>query len=166
MRSQKDSAQRALITAVAFTVGFAINASAATQTKQPAPPAQAASAQAAAPTPSAGVMGYGVKIGGFFNEQHKQVARKYFVQRYAKAKDCPDGLERAGKICKAPVEGKYWAVGQSLQKAVATYPLPEALLSQLPAAPQGYEYLRAGEDILLVSKGIHLVVDILPNVIG
>jgi hypothetical protein len=95
------------------------------------------------------------------------VPRKYFTQRYAKAKDCPQGMEREGKVCKLPVAGRYWAVGQPLQKAIATYPVPDPLVAQLPPAPQGYEYLRAGDDILLVSKGgMHLVVDIIENVMG
>jgi Ni/Co efflux regulator RcnB len=129
--------------------------------------AQPAPAPAAAQPSAAGQMGYGVKLGGFFNDQHKQVARKYFTQRYAKAKDCPQGMEREGKVCKTPVAGRYWAVGQPLQKAVATYPVPDPLMAQLPPAPQGYEYVRAGDDILLVSKGgMHLVVDIIENVMG
>jgi Ni/Co efflux regulator RcnB len=121
----------------------------------------------AQPASSSGVMGYGVKLGGFFNEQHKQAARKYF-QRYQKGKDCPEGMERnEAKVCKPPVEGRYWAVGQPLQKAVTTYPIPEQLATQLPPPPAGYEYLRAGEDILLVSKSsVRLVVDMIENVMG
>lgn len=132
----------------------------------PAEPAAAAASAASAPVASSGVMGYGVKMGGFFNDQHRQVAKRYFAQRYAKAKDCPQGMERVGKACKLPVEGRYWAVGQRLQKAVEVFPVPEQLIAQLPPAPQGYEYLRAGDDILLVSKGLHLVVDLIPNVMS
>lgn len=118
------------------------------------------------PAPSTGVTGYGVKLGGFFNAQHKQAARKYF-QRYAKGKECPEGMEREGKQCKPPVAGRYWAVGQPLQQAVKTFPVPDGLRAQLPAPPPGYQYLRAGEDILLVSdNGIHLVVDVLEDVMG
>ncbi|MBE7939000.1 MULTISPECIES: hypothetical protein [Ramlibacter] len=119
-----------------------------------------------APAPSTGVTGYGVKLGGFFNAQHKQVARKFF-QRYAKGKECPEGMEREGHQCKPPVPGRYWAVGQPLQSAVATYPLPQPLREQLPAPPAGYAYLRAGDDILLVSDNpIHLVVDVMEDVVG
>ena len=32
--------------------------------------------------------------------------------------------------------------------------------------PGGYEYLMAGDDILLVSKGLHLVVDMIEDVMG
>lgn len=130
------------------------------------PAAAAAPAASSAPATAGNTMGYGVKLGGFFSDQHKQAAKRYFSTKYAKSKDCPEGMQRSGKTCKPPVEGRYWAVGQPLQKAVQTYPIPEQLASQLPEAPQGYEYVRAGDDILLVSKGMHLVVDMIQDVMG
>ncbi|GAB2589906.1 hypothetical protein GCM10027034_22990 [Ramlibacter solisilvae] len=134
------------------------------QQKQASP-----AASQAAPSPSAGTTaGYGVRLGGFFTDDQRQAAKRYYSQRYAKGKDCPEGMARAGagKPCKPPVEGRYWAVGQPLQKSVDTFPVPEALLSQLPPPPSGYEYLRAGDDILLVSKGMRLVVDMIEHVMG
>lgn len=129
-------------------------------------PAQPAQAEQPAPEP-AGVTGYGIKLGGFFSEQQKKAARNYFTQRYGRGKDCPPGMERsASKKCAPPVEGRYWAVGQALQPAVTVHPLPEPALSKLPPPPSGYEYLMAGDDILLVSKGLHLVVDMIENVMG
>jgi Ni/Co efflux regulator RcnB len=130
----------------------------------PAPAAEQ-EAPAAAPTPG-NTMGYGVRLGAFFTDQHKQAAKRSFAQYWAKNKACPKDMEREGKTCRAQVKGHYWAVGQSLQKAVETFPLPEEVQSRLPAPPQGYEYVRAGEDILLVSKGIHLVVDMMQDVVG
>jgi Ni/Co efflux regulator RcnB len=118
---------------------------------------------AAAP---AGQAAYGVKLGAFFKEEHKKAARAAFEKRYAKAKDCPEGMERTGKKCAPPVEGRYWAVGQTLQPAVKPHPVPDAVRAKLPPVPQGYEYVLAGEDILLVSKAIHLVVDMIEDVTG
>jgi Ni/Co efflux regulator RcnB len=132
--------------------------------KAAAPAAAAASAPAAQPAPGK-TMGYGVKMGGYFTDEHKQVARKFFATKYAKG-ECPEGLRRDGKVCKQEVAGNYWVVGQTLQKAVHVYPLPPELLEQLPPPPEGYEYVRASGDILLVSKGLHLVVDILDDVAG
>jgi hypothetical protein len=109
---------------------------------------------------------YGVKLGAFFNEQQKKAARAAFAQRYGKAKDCPAGMERGPKGCAPPVEGRYWAVGQTLQPAVKPHPVPEPLKAKLPPAPEGYEYVMAGEDILLVSKALHLVVDMIEDVNG
>jgi hypothetical protein len=36
----------------------------------------------------------------------------------------------------------------------------------LPPAPKGYEYVLAGEDVLLISKAIRLVVDMVPDVMS
>jgi Ni/Co efflux regulator RcnB len=146
MNLWKPAAQCVAVAAFAFAGAFA----GAAQTAQQPTPGQS--------------MGYGVKLGGFFTDQHKQVAKRSFSQYFAKTKECPKDMERSGKTCKALVQGHYWAVGQPLQKAVETYPVPEPVKAQLPVPPQGYEYVRAGEDILLISKGIHLVVDIMENV--
>ncbi len=126
----------------------------------------ATTAPAEQPAATGGQSNYGVKLGGFFNDEHRKAARSAFAQRYAKGKDCPVGLQRAAKGCAAPVEGRYWAVGQRLQSAVKPNPVPDAILAKLPAVPNGYEYVMAGEDILLVSKGLQLVVDIIADVTG
>ena len=120
----------------------------------------------AAPSAAAKAMGYGVRIGGFFTPQHKDVAKKSYAQYWAKNKTCPKDMEREGKTCRALVKGHYWIAGQTLQPAVETFPVPEEVASRLPAAPAGYEYVRAGEDILLMSKAIHLVVDVMQDVVG
>lgn len=135
-------------------------AAAKQEAKTPQPPADQ---PAAAP---AGKAAYGVKFGGFFSEQHKKAARAAFAQRYARAKDCPEGMERTAKKCAPPVEGRYWAVGQTLQPAVKAHPVPNAIKAKLPPPPEGYEYVMAGEDILLVSKALHLVVDMIEDVTG
>lgn len=129
--------------------------------KEAAPPQQ----EQAAPAPG-NTMGYGVKLGGFFNDQHKKVAKQAFQQHHAKNKTCPKDMERQGKTCRAVVQGHYWAVGQTVQKAVETFPIPDDVKAKLPPAPEGYEYVRAGEDVLLVSKGMHLVVDMMQDVAG
>ena len=148
----------AAIAALASTSGAAQKAA---NPKEAAPAEQ----EHAAPTPG-NTMGYGVKLGGFFTEQHKQVAKRSFAQYFAKNKSCPKDMEREGKTCRAQVKGHYWAVGQSLQPAVETFPLPDEVKSRLPAPPDGYEYVRAGEDILLLSSKIHLVVDVMQDVIA
>ena len=130
------------------------------------PTPKAAAAPAEQPATAGGQADYGVKLGAFFNEQHKKAARTAFAQRYGKGKDCPVGMERGSKGCAPPVEGRYWAVGQMLQPAVKPNPVPEPVKAKLPPAPQGYEYVLAGEDVLLVSKALHLVVDMIEDVNG
>ncbi len=131
--------------------------------KEVGKPAAAAQPEQAAPA-SRTSMGYGVKLGGFFTDQQEKAAKRAFEQYFAKNKTCPKDMERKGKGCRALVQGHYWAVGQSLQPAVETFPLPDEVKAALPPAPEGYEYVRAGEDILLMSKAIHLVIDVMENV--
>lgn len=118
------------------------------------------------PAHAANTAGYGIKLGGFFTEKHKEAAKKSFAQHFAKTKECPKDMERKGKTCRALVQGHYWAVGQPLRKEVETFQLPDDVEAHLPKPPEGYEYVRAGEDILLVSKGLHLVVDMMQDVVG
>jgi len=115
--------------------------------------------------PQGNAMGYGVRLGAFFSDQDKQAARKSFAQHFAKTKECPKDMERKGKMCRALVQGHYWAVGQRLQDAVETHPVPEDVEARLPKPPEGYEYVRAGEDILLMSKAIRLVMDFIPDAV-
>ena len=146
---------------------FACLASAGSAAQKHGAPAaqQPARDEQAAPTPGQTV-GYGVKLGGFFNEKHKDAAKRSFAQHFAKTKECPKDMERKGKTCRALVQGHYWAVGQPLRSEVETFPLPDDVQARLPKPPEGYEYVRAGEDILLVSKGLHLVVDMMQDVAG
>lgn len=145
----------ALVAAASFFVASAFAATTPASTPSTGAPATAA---------PAGQASYGVKIGKFFNDQHKQAARRAFSQKYAKAKECPPGLEKGKKGCESPWDTRYWAVGQSLQPAVKAYTVPETVAAQLPKPPEGYEYVRVADDILLISSGTKLVVDMIEHV--
>lgn len=126
----------------------------------------ASSAANATATPNtAAQSAMGVKFGGFFSDQQKTAVRRAFAQKYAKAKQCPEGLEKKGKSCASPWNTRYWAVGQELQPAVQVYPVAE-ISAALPPVPKGYEYVRAADDILLISSGTKLVVDMIEHVAG
>jgi Ni/Co efflux regulator RcnB len=150
---------------LALAVGALVAAGPAAAARATSKEAPKPAEEPAAAAP-AGQAAYGVKLGAFFKEEHKKAARAAFEKRYAKAKDCPEGMERTAKKCAPPVEGRYWAVGQRLQPAVKPHPVPDAVKAKLPPEPQGYEYVLAGEDILLVSKALHLVVDMIEDVTG
>jgi Ni/Co efflux regulator RcnB len=147
------------VSAVLLAAGtsLAANKPAKQEAAPPAPAAQPA---------SAGQASYGVKLGAFFNDQQKQAARRAFLQKYAKAKECPPGMEKGKKGCESPWDARYWAVGQTLQPAVKAYPVPEPEAAQLPKPPQGYEYVRVADDILMISSGTKLVVDMIEHVSG
>jgi Ni/Co efflux regulator RcnB len=158
------SARVAALVAMAALAG---GAHAAQKAAQQHKEAAATVAEQSPSEPAAGSsMGYGVKLGGFFTDQQESAAKRAFAQHFAKAKECPKDMERKGKTCRALVQGHYWAVGQSLQPAVQTYELPDEVKDALPPAPEGYEYVRAGEDILLMSKAIKLVIDVMENVVA
>jgi Ni/Co efflux regulator RcnB len=164
--SRQSLSMAALAAASIFAVAPAAAQSAATPKPAAAAP-NTAMAGNNGPSPAAKSADYGVKLGGFFDEQQKKQVRKVFAQRYAKGKECPPGMERnEHKRCAPPVAGHYWAVGQALQPAVEAHPLPPAIESQLPPAPKGYEYVLAGQDVLLISKAIRLVVDMVPDVMS
>jgi Ni/Co efflux regulator RcnB len=134
--------------------------------EKPVTEKKAAEESASAAPGNGSTMGYGVKLGGFFTPQHKAAAKRSYAQHFAKTKECPKDMAREGKTCRALVKGHYWAVGQPLQKAVESQPVPDDVKTALPPAPEGYEYVRAGEDILLLSKGLQLVVDMIPDIVG
>ena len=150
-----------------IAIALAALLAAAAAAAQSGAPNTAIAGNNAANSPAAKSVDYGVKLGAFFSEQQKSLVRKAFAQRYAKGKECPPGMDRnEAKHCVPPVQGHYWAVGQPLQAAVEAHPLPPAIESQLPPAPAGYEYMLAGGDVLLISKAIKLVVDMIPDVMS
>ena len=55
------------------------------------------------------------------------------------------------------------SVGRPLPSNVATYPVPQLLLTQLGTPPASYRYVRVGNDILLLSPGSAAVVDVIRN---
>ena len=161
---KKPAAAALLAAAVALAPAFAAEKS--QQKKAPAKPAPVAEAQA--PAGEGAQAAYGVKIGKFFSERQKEAARLAFAQKYGKAKECLPGMQKktAKGECDSPWDTRYWAVGQSLQPAVTVYPVPEPVAAKLPPAPKGYEYVRAADDILLISTGNKLVVDMIENLSG
>ena len=58
-----------------------------------------------------------------------------------------EGMERIAKKCAPPVEGRYWAVGQTLQPAVKAHPVPDAVKAKLlevqRSLPEGVTSLQA-----------------------
>ena len=77
MDSRKVACRVALASALALA--FAGTAT-AQRHRAPAPHEEQ---PAAAPTPG-NTVGYGVKLGGFFTDTHKEVAKKSFAQHFAK----------------------------------------------------------------------------------
>jgi len=100
-----------------------------------------------------------VKVGAYFNDGHRQVARTYYTQHYGGGKGCPPGLAKKNNGCMPPGQAKKWSVGQPLPVGVAYYAVPQPVLLQLPPVPVGYRYVRVASDILLIAVGSQMVVD-------
>jgi Ni/Co efflux regulator RcnB len=109
-----------------------------------------------------------VREGAYFRDEHRQAARRYYVENYSegKAKKCPPGLAKKHNGCMPPGQARKWAVGQPLPRDVVEYEVPRPVLVQLPPAPVGYRYERVGGDIVLVRVNGRVVVDIMLNIFG
>jgi Ni/Co efflux regulator RcnB len=110
-----------------------------------------------------------VREGAYFREEHREAARRYYVEQYGghgKAKHCPPGLAKKHNGCMPPGQARKWAVGQPLPRDVVVYEVPRPVLVQLPPPPVGYRYERVGGDIVLVRINGRVVVDIMLNIFG
>jgi len=107
-----------------------------------------------------------VKVGAYFNDDHRAAARRYYVQQYPQGRSCPPGLAKKNNGCLPPGQAKKYAVGQPLPREVVWYPVPRPVIVQLPVAPVGYRYVRVGNDILLLSPQSALVVDVISGLLG
>ncbi len=105
-----------------------------------------------------------LKVGGYFNEDHRHRARAYYTQQYSG--HCPPGLAKKNNGCMPPGQARKYAVGQPLPGGVVYYPVPQPVIVQLPPVPVGYRYVRVGNDILLLSPQSALVVDVIVNILG
>ena len=102
--------------------------------------------------------GHEVRVGGYFNDAQRPVARSYFENQYRTGR-CPPGLAKKNNGCMPPGQARKWSVGQHLPRDVVHYSLPPSVVVQLGAPPQGHRYVRVGADILLIALATQLVVD-------
>ncbi|HSW21047.1 MAG TPA: hypothetical protein VLJ86_27740 [Ramlibacter sp.] len=101
-----------------------------------------------------------VRVGGYFNDQQREAAHRYYVQQYPQQTGrCPPGLAKKHNGCMPPGQAKKYALGRPLPSDVVYYAVPRGVLVQLPPAPMGHEYVRVAADILLIAVGTHMVVD-------
>ena len=107
-----------------------------------------------------------VRVGAYFNDDHRRAARTYYVQQYPQGKRCPPGLAKKNNGCMPPGQAKKYVMGQPLARTVYWYPVPQPVVQQLPAAPSGYRYVRVGNDILLLSPQSSIVVDVIAGLLG
>lgn len=73
---------------------------------------------------------------------------------------CPPGLAKKGNGCLPPgLAKRAWSIGAPLARTIAFYPLPGPLLAQLTPAPEGYQYVRVDNDVVLMALGTRIVTE-------
>lgn len=91
------------------------------------------------------------------NDRDRNAVYSYYRTQYA-AGHCPPGLAKKNNGCLPPGQAKkLWAIGQPLGAGIAFYPLPGALLAQLSPVPDGYQYVRVANDILMMAIGTRMI---------
>jgi hypothetical protein len=107
-----------------------------------------------------------VRVGSYFNDDHRRYAREYYVQHYGSGKSCPPGLAKKNNGCMPPGHARSYEVGQALPSGVQYYSVPQPVVTYLPPAPYGYQYVRVNNDIVLMSTRDRIIVDVLRNLLG
>jgi Ni/Co efflux regulator RcnB len=107
-----------------------------------------------------------VRVGGYFNDEHRNAVRHYYSERYGQGKACPPGLAKKHNGCMPPGQARKLAVGERVPSGVTLYPVPQPVVVQLPPPPYGYRYARVGNDIVLVRNNNQVIVDIIAGLLG
>jgi Ni/Co efflux regulator RcnB len=100
------------------------------------------------------------RAGVYFADQHRGRVRDYYGAEFKRG-FCPPGLAKKNNGCMPPGQAKKWAIGSPIPRDVVYYDLPQPLVVQIGAPPAGYRYVRAAADILLISIGTGIVVDVM-----
>jgi len=108
-----------------------------------------------------------IKVGTYFNDNHRTVVRTYYVDHYGGGKACPPGLAKKNNGCMPPGQAKKarYVVGQALPTTVRYYAVPQPVLVQLPPAPVGYRYVTVDGDVVLMAVATRIVVDALSGLL-
>jgi len=95
----------------------------------------------------------------FVTEGDRSAVYTFYRTEYVSG-HCPLGLVKRDYGCLPAGHAKrLWAIGAPLPPTVAFFPLPAPLLAQLTPAPEGYQYVRVDNDILLMMLGTRVVAE-------
>ncbi len=94
-------------------------------------------------------------------DRDRNVVRTYYRTEYAAGR-CPPGLAKKDNGCLPPGQvNRAWAIGQPLPPQISYEPMPRDLRMQLTPPPNGYEYVRVSDDIVLMSTATRVVAGLL-----
>lgn len=101
--------------------------------------------------------GHGNKV--FVTDRDRVAVHTFYRTEFVDGR-CPPGLARKDNGCLPPGQARrLWMLGSPLPPAAVFYPLPAPLLTQLTPPPQGYQYVRVDNDILLMTLGTRVIVE-------
>jgi hypothetical protein len=91
------------------------------------------------------------------SDRDRDLVNSYYRTEYLSG-TCPDDLVRSGDGCQLPASAERpWALGQPLPPAIVYQPLPAPLMAQLAPPPVGYQYVRVGDEIVLLALSNRVV---------
>ena len=91
-------------------------------------------------------------------DRDRAIIRGYYGDQF-RAGHCPPGLAKKNNGCMPPGQAKKWAIGRPLPRDLRWYDLPRDLTIRLRPPGDGYKYVRAAGDVLLVAIGTMMVID-------
>jgi Ni/Co efflux regulator RcnB len=103
-------------------------------------------------------------------EREERMRREERIVQHESSYDrgCPPGLAKKHNGCLPPGQAKRVGrivVGQHVPAGVV-YVVPQPVLATLPPPPYGYRYAVVDRQVVLVSRGENIVVDIIRSIVG
>ena len=95
----------------------------------------------------------------FFTSDRRIILRDYYSTTQKSGK-CPPGLAKKNNGCMPPGQLKKWQKGEVLPRDVVYNDLPRAILDQLGRTPEGEKIVQVGTDLLLISIGTGIILDV------
>ncbi len=127
---------------------FVASAASAQQAKPSSPGAATSAAPAQTPLPTLNIT---------VPQRDREAAYAYYRGEVAAGR-CPAPLVRKDKACVAPAPAKaLWRLDQPLPDGVKAEAPPAGLIGKLSASHAGYQYMRIGNDILIMGIGTRVV---------
>lgn len=99
-----------------------------------------------------------------FRDTDRRAINRYYRDQQSRGK-CPPGLAKKNKHCLPPGQYKKWHKSKPLAKHVRYYELPRGLRSRLSAPQEDYRYVRVDDDVLLIDRVTHVVIDVMENIL-
>ncbi len=92
------------------------------------------------------------------DDRDRDLIRSYYGDQF-RAGNCPPGLAKKNNGCMPPGQAKKWAIGRPLPRDLTYYDLPRDLVVRLRPPGEGYKYVRAAADVLLIAVATMVVID-------